>query len=123
MNDFPSTRIDHLNRIYVFALPWLKKRNKETGRRQKTDLYFGHDLSGFIFSAISRCACGNKGGFNCSNCPPYACKDCGGINGTKEGKDFSCACWTNLSTLSRADIKGLFAAIDLSISIIDKRES
>lgn len=65
----------------------------------------------------NRCQrCGHDAGLgspqpsSCSHCDPVPCADCGGLD------DRICSCWISLEGMPLADIKGLLALGDLSVS-------
>lgn len=49
---------------------------------------------------------GNSDFSSCPSCPAVTCQDCGGSD------DRKCACWTDITQLSIADTKALFAGCD-----------
>ena len=64
------------------------------------------------------CFCGKKlaiepvpNKFWCPECPKFTCDKCGGEN----GYDVICKCWTSLENMNLADLKGIFALMDLEI--------
>lgn len=68
------------------------------------------------------------GCFQCSNCPPTTCEDCGGIN--HPATDRMCRCWVSIADLPLADIKAIFAAdgtfnigADGSVSVAESNDS
>ena len=52
---------------------------------------------------------------HCGNCPPWICDDC---HETCSAEDL-CSCWTPIESVNFADLKGIFAASDMSL---DKRD-
>lgn len=42
---------------------------------------------------------------HCGECPPWRCEDCGEMCSASN----KCACWIDLTTMSHADVKALFA--------------
>ncbi|PKQ59733.1 hypothetical protein B5566_02505 [Mycobacterium sp. MHSD3] len=48
----------------------------------------------------------------CGLCPPWICDGCGKTCSAKS----LCACWTALDGMNLADLKGVFASIDLSLT-------
>jgi hypothetical protein len=49
------------------------------------------------------------------------CGECGGVNDAASER--WCACWTPLSDLNLADVKGLFARVSLGIGVTAAREA
>lgn len=49
---------------------------------------------------------------HCSHCPPWPCEDCGETCSSET----LCSCWISLRGLPLADIKGLLALGDLSVT-------
>lgn len=50
---------------------------------------------------------------HCGSCPPEVCGVCGGINHIATNR--MCSCWVDIDTLAHADLKALFAHVDLSL--------
>jgi len=48
----------------------------------------------------------------CESCPPIMCPDCGQIDAMAA----PCKCWVSVSDMSLADLKGLFATGELSVT-------
>lgn len=50
---------------------------------------------------------------HCGQCPPWTCDSCGQLCSMAE----PCPCWTPLDGMCLADLKALFADIDLGLEI------
>lgn len=50
---------------------------------------------------------------HCGSCPPWTCDECGQPCSMAD----PCACWISLEGMALADIKALFAAIDLGLTL------
>lgn len=49
---------------------------------------------------------------HCPSCPPWICADCGETDVVAGPR---CGCWQSLENVSLADLKAMFADIDLSV--------
>lgn len=50
---------------------------------------------------------------HCGKCPPWTCAECG----EKCSAEDLCSCWTSLEGMNLADLKAVFAASDMSLSL------
>lgn len=48
---------------------------------------------------------------HCDQCPPWICDDCHETCSSKA----LCSCWTQVADINFADLKGIFAASDMSL--------
>jgi len=51
---------------------------------------------------------------HCGLCPPWRCEGCGEMDAPPPN---SCSCWVPLEGMCLADIKAVFAAVDLSVCL------
>jgi len=50
---------------------------------------------------------------HCGQCPPWQCETCGEMCSAAA----LCSCWLRIEDLTLADVKALFATIDLGVSL------